>query len=45
MANLTIDIYSDIICPWCYIGKKRLEEALSQRPNITPTMEMARLFA
>ena len=38
MANLTIDIYSDIICPWCYIGKKRLEEALAQRPTITPTI-------
>ena len=34
MSVLTIDIYSDIICPWCYIGKKRLEEALAERPNI-----------
>ena len=34
MSILTIDIYSDIICPWCYIGKKRLEEALAERPNI-----------
>ena len=34
MSMLTIDIYSDIICPWCYIGKKRLEEALAERPNI-----------
>ena len=34
MSALTIDIYSDIICPWCYIGKKRLEEALAERPNI-----------
>ena len=34
MSELTIDIYSDIICPWCYIGKKRLEEALAERPNI-----------
>ena len=23
-----IDIYSDVICPWCYIGKRRLEQAL-----------------
>ena len=35
MTSLTIDVYSDIICPWCYIGKKRLEDALSQRPSIT----------
>ena len=27
---LTIDIYSDVVCPWCYIGKRRLEGALDQ---------------
>jgi predicted DsbA family dithiol-disulfide isomerase len=26
---LTIDIYSDVICPWCYIGKRRLEKGLA----------------
>jgi predicted DsbA family dithiol-disulfide isomerase len=26
----TIDVYSDVICPWCYLGKKRLETALAQ---------------
>jgi predicted DsbA family dithiol-disulfide isomerase len=25
---LTIDVYSDVVCPWCYIGKRRLEQAL-----------------
>lgn len=25
---LAIDIISDIVCPWCYIGKRRLESAL-----------------
>ena len=29
-----IDIVSDTVCPWCYIGKRRLEKALSLRPNI-----------
>jgi predicted DsbA family dithiol-disulfide isomerase len=24
-----IDIWSDIVCPWCYIGKRRFEKALS----------------
>jgi predicted DsbA family dithiol-disulfide isomerase len=24
-----LDIYSDIVCPWCYVGKRRLERALS----------------
>jgi predicted DsbA family dithiol-disulfide isomerase len=26
---LTIDIVSDVVCPWCYIGKRRLEAALA----------------
>ena len=29
-----IEIVSDVICPWCYIGKKRLERALAERPEI-----------
>jgi len=35
-AIIDIDIFADIICPWCYIGKKRLEAAFAMRPNITP---------
>jgi len=26
---LTIDVVSDVVCPWCFIGKRRLEEALA----------------
>ncbi|WP_158307300.1 DsbA family oxidoreductase [Kribbella flavida] len=26
---MRIDIWSDVVCPWCYIGKRRLEEALA----------------
>lgn len=25
--NLSVDVISDVICPWCYIGKRRLEKA------------------
>lgn len=25
--NLAVDVISDVICPWCYIGKRRLEKA------------------
>lgn len=25
---LTIEVYSDVVCPWCYVGKRRLEQAL-----------------
>jgi predicted DsbA family dithiol-disulfide isomerase len=30
MPTLRIDIWSDIACPWCYVGKRRLEGALAQ---------------
>jgi predicted DsbA family dithiol-disulfide isomerase len=26
---LTVEVVSDVICPWCYIGKRRLEKALA----------------
>ncbi|WP_442496432.1 DsbA family oxidoreductase [Leptospira interrogans] len=31
-----IAIYSDVVCPWCYIGKKRLEDAISIRKKSHP---------
>ena len=33
-SAITIDIVSDQVCPWCYIGKRRLEKALAERPQI-----------
>jgi predicted DsbA family dithiol-disulfide isomerase len=37
---LSIDIVSDVVCPWCYIGKRRLEAALElyrrSRPDAPP---------
>ncbi|MGA1612540.1 MAG: DsbA family oxidoreductase [Lutimaribacter sp.] len=30
---IKLDIFSDPICPWCYIGKARLDGALAARPN------------
>lgn len=27
--TLNIDVYSDVICPWCFVGKHRLERALA----------------
>lgn len=30
---MDIDIFSDTICPWCFIGKRRLERALKERPQ------------
>jgi predicted DsbA family dithiol-disulfide isomerase len=31
---MQIDIISDVICPWCFIGKRRLEKALALRPEL-----------
>jgi predicted DsbA family dithiol-disulfide isomerase len=31
---MPIDVVSDVVCPWCYIGKRRLEKALAMRPEI-----------
>ncbi len=31
---MQIDVVSDTICPWCFIGKRRLARALIQRPDI-----------
>ena len=28
-ANMKIDIWSDVVCPFCYVGKRRLEQALA----------------
>ena len=33
---MKIDIISDTVCPWCFIGKRRLERALSMRPEMVP---------
>jgi len=30
MDKLRVDIWSDIACPWCYVGKRRLEAAVAQ---------------
>jgi predicted DsbA family dithiol-disulfide isomerase len=30
MAALTVEIWSDVVCPWCYVGKRRFESALAQ---------------
>ena len=31
---MKIDIVSDTICPWCWVGKRRLEDALTSRPDL-----------
>lgn len=38
MPALAIDIVSDVVCPWCLIGLRRLEQALAALPAIEPTI-------
>ncbi len=33
-SRVRIDVVSDAICPWCFIGKRHLEAALAQRPEL-----------
>lgn len=33
-APITIDVVSDAVCPWCYLGQKRLDQALAAAPEI-----------
>ena len=33
-ATLAIDVISDVVCPWCYIGKRFLEQAIALKPEI-----------
>jgi len=34
-----IDVISDTVCPWCYIGKRRLDRAIAARPDISFEVE------
>jgi predicted DsbA family dithiol-disulfide isomerase len=37
-ASLKIDVVSDIVCPWCFIGKRKLEVALAQLDKSEPAL-------
>jgi predicted DsbA family dithiol-disulfide isomerase len=32
--SVSIDVVSDVVCPWCYLGQKRLEYATATLPDI-----------
>lgn len=34
MQPVTVDVVSDIVCPWCFIGKRRIEKAIALVPHI-----------
>src|SRR5215469_16803583 len=33
-SAVRVDVVSDVVCPWCYIGKRRLESAVALTPDI-----------
>jgi predicted DsbA family dithiol-disulfide isomerase len=35
---LRVDVFSDIACPWCWVGERRLRAALAQRPDLDPVL-------
>lgn len=35
---LAIDLYSDVVCPWCWVGKRRLERVLREQPEVQATI-------
>jgi predicted DsbA family dithiol-disulfide isomerase len=38
MRTLTIDVVSDVMCPWCFIGARRLQEALASMTDVRATV-------
>ena len=34
MPSVHIDVVADVVCPWCYIGKRRLEKAIALTPGV-----------
>ncbi len=39
MAAISVDVYADIACPWCYVGRARLQRALGQRSGLDVSLQ------
>ncbi|MEQ1519930.1 MAG: DsbA family oxidoreductase [Aestuariivirga sp.] len=35
MKSISVDVVSDVICPWCFLGKRRLDKAIALLSDIT----------
>src|SRR4029078_1147206 len=44
LKPLKIDIVSDVVCPWCYIGKRRIENALALVPDVPVEVQWRAFF-
>jgi predicted DsbA family dithiol-disulfide isomerase len=38
---LAVDVVSDVVCPWCYVGKRKLERALDELAKQEPALSIA----
>ena len=45
LKPLKIDIVSDVVCPWCYIGKRRIENALALVPDVPVEVQLAAVLS
>ena len=48
MAVVDIQVYSDIVCPWCYVGRRRLAQAVEQldgKHEVRVTWKLRRALA
>jgi predicted DsbA family dithiol-disulfide isomerase len=34
-GTVRVDVVSDVVCPWCYVGKRRLEQAIALVPDVS----------
>ena len=41
---MIIDVWSDVVCPWCFIGRRRLQRALAQFPHRDEVVVRHRAF-
>lgn len=41
---MIIDVWSDVVCPWCFIGRRRLQKALSDFPHREAVVVRHRAF-
>lgn len=39
--HISVEVISDLICPWCFLGKRRLEKAISKIQAVRPDIEFA----
>jgi predicted DsbA family dithiol-disulfide isomerase len=44
MPSVHIDVVADVVCPWCYIGKRRLEEAIALTPGVNVSINWRPYF-